>query len=33
VIVPDMPFVNGQVTLQAELSGVKTNLVTIWVAR
>ncbi len=33
VIVPDLPFVNGQVTLQAEIAGVKTNLVTFWVAR
>jgi uncharacterized protein (TIGR03437 family) len=33
VIVPNQPFVNGQVTLQAEISGVKTNLVTFWVAR
>lgn len=33
VIVPDMPFVDGQVTVQAEISGLKTNLVTFWVAR
>ena len=33
VVVPDEEFVDGQVTLQAEIAGVKTNLVTFWVAR
>jgi uncharacterized protein (TIGR03437 family) len=33
VTVPDKTYVDGQVTLQAEISGVKTNLVTFWVAR
>ncbi len=33
VVVPDQTFVDGQVTLQAEISGVKTNAVSFWVAR
>ena len=33
VVVPDASFVDGQVTVQAEISGLKTNLVTFWVAR
>ena len=33
IIVPDAPYVDGQVTVQAEVSGLKTNLVTFWVAR
>ena len=33
VIVPDAPYVDGLVTLQAEISGLKTNLITFWVAR
>lgn len=33
VVVPDLSYVDGQLTLQAEISGVKTNLVTFWVAR
>ena len=32
-IVPNQPFVNGQVVLQAEIAGIKTNAVSIWVAR
>ncbi len=33
VVVPNETFVDGQVTLQAEISGVKTNAVSFWVAR
>ncbi|MBI1357055.1 MAG: hypothetical protein GC160_22165 [Acidobacteria bacterium] len=33
VTVPDVTFVDGQVTLQAEVSGLKTNAVSFWVAR
>jgi len=32
VVVPDEPFVKGQVPVLAEVRGVKTNLVSIWVA-
>jgi len=32
VFVPDEPFVNGQVPVLADVRGVKTNLVSIWVA-
>ena len=33
VTVPDETFVNGRVTLQAEISGLKSNAVSFWVAR
>lgn len=33
VIVPDVAFVDGQVPVQAEVGGIKTNAVSFWVAR
>lgn len=32
IFVPDQPFIKGQVPVVAEIGGVKTNLVSIWVA-
>jgi uncharacterized protein (TIGR03437 family) len=32
VVVPDMPFISGQVPVQAEIAGLRSNLVSFWVA-